>query len=112
MHQLDDFAFADWSALDTDDYFQLIDNDTVRVHITENMDLLMVGELPSPEINLSNPVITLLPDGKMKLDWNATGDTDNPYFGGWKIYRVTSPITASTYFPNPEETSSQFVWEG
>ena len=112
VHQLDDFAFADWSALDTDDYFQLIDNDTVRVHITENMDLLMVGELPSPEINLSNPVITLLPDGKMKLDWNATGDTDNPYFGGWKIYRVTSPITASTYFPNPEETSSQFVWEG
>ena len=76
------------------------------------MDLLLVGELPSPEINLSNPVITLLPDGKMRLDWNATGDTDNPYFGGWKIYRVTSPITASTYFPNPEDTPSQFVWEG
>ena len=112
VHQLDDFNFADWSTLDTENYFQLIDNDTVRVHVTENMDLLMVGELPSPEINLSNPVISLLPDGKMKLDWNATGDTDNPYFGGWKIYRVTSPITASTYFPNPEETSSQFVWEG
>ena len=112
IHQLDDFDYADWSTLDTDNYFQLTDNDTIRVHIIENMDLLVVGELPSPEINLSNPEITLLPDGKMRLDWNASGDTDNPYFGGWKIYRVTSPITASTYFPDPDETSSQFVWEG
>ena len=40
----------------------------------------------------------------MRLDWNATGDTDNPYFGGWQIYRVTSPITASTYFPDPDDT--------
>ena len=55
IHQLDDFNYADWSTLDTDNYFQLIDNDTVRVHIVENMDLLMVGELPSPEIDLSNP---------------------------------------------------------
>ena len=112
IHQLDDYNYADWSTLDTDNYFQLIDNDTVRVHIVENMDLLMVGELPSPEIDLSNPEITLLPDGKMRLDWNASGDTDNPYFGGWKIYRVTSPITASTYFPDPDDTPSKFVWEG
>ena len=112
IHQLDDFNYADWSTLDSDNYFQLIDNDTVRVHIVENMDLLMVGELPSPEIDLSNPEITLLPDGKMRLDWNASGDTDNPYFGGWKIYRVTSPITASTYFPDPDDTPSKFVWEG
>ena len=112
IHQLDDFNYADWSTLDTDNYFQLIDNDTVRVHIVENMDLLMVGELPSPEIDLSNPEITLLPDGKMRLDWNASGDTDNPYFGGWKIYRVTSPITASTYFPDPDDTPSKFVWDG
>ena len=112
IHQLDDFNYADWSTLDSDNYFQLIDNDTIRVHIIENMDLLMVGELPSPEIDLSNPEITLLPDGKMRLDWNASGDTDNPYFGGWKIYRVTSPITASTYFPDPDDTPSKFVWEG
>ena len=112
IHQLDDFNYADWSTLDSDNYFQLIDNDTVRVHIVENMDLLMVGELPSPEIDLSNPEITLLPDGKMRLDWNASGDTDNPYFGGWKIYRVTSPITASTYFPDPNDPPSKFVWEG
>ena len=76
------------------------------------MDLLITGELPAPEINISNPEITLLPDGKMRLDWTATGDLSNPYFGGWQIYRVTSPITASTYFPDPKEVQSEFVWNG
>ena len=112
MHQLVGYNQLDWDPLDSGNYYQLIDNDTLRVHITQNMDLLLVGDLPAPEINLSSPELTLLPDGKMKLDWNATGDIDNPYFGGWKIYRVTSPITASTYFPDPAVTSSEFVWNG
>ncbi len=112
VYQLDDFSNANWNPLDADNYYQLVDNNTINVHIIENMDLLLVGELPPPEIELSNPEITLLPEGKMRLDWNASGDTDNPYFGGWKIYRVTSPITASTYFPDPDVTTSQFVWDG
>ena len=112
IHQLVSYNEADWSPLDTDDSYRLIDNDTLRVHITENMDLLLVGELPSPEIDLTNPILTQLPGGKMRLDWNATGDLANPYFGGWNIYRLTSPITASTYFPDPSETSSQFTWSG
>lgn len=112
IRQMVDYDQADWSPLDTDDYFELIDNDTLRVNITENMDLLLTGQLPAPEIQLSNPEISLLPDGKMRLDWNATGDTANPYFGGWKIYRVTSQADGSTYFPDPLETSSQFVWNG
>ena len=112
MHQLLGYNQLDWDPLDSGNYYQLIDNDTLRVHINQNMDLLLVGELPSPEINLSNPELTLLPDGQMQLDWNATGDIENPYFGGWKIYRVTSPITASTYFPDPEVTDSEFIWNG
>ena len=112
VRQLVDYDQAYWSPLIEENYFQLIDNDTVRVHVTENMDLLLVGELPPPEIELSNPNITLLPDGKMRLDWDATGDIENPYFGGWKIYRVTSPITASTYFPDPSVTTSEFIWNG
>ncbi len=112
VHQLVNYGEADWDPLDTDDSYRLIDNDTLRVHITENMDLLLVGELPPPEIDLTNPILTKLPDGKMRLDWNATGDIGNPYFGGWNIYRLTSPIAASTYFPDPSETSSQFTWGG
>ena len=112
VRQLVDYDQADWDPLEGDNYFQILDNDTLRVHINENMDLLITGELPAPEINISNPEITLLPDGKMRLDWTATGDLSNPYFGGWQIYRVTSPITASTYFPDPKQVQSEFVWNG
>ncbi len=112
IHQLESYDEADWDPLDTDDFYTLIDNDTLRVHITDNMDLLLVGELPPPAINLTNPVLTKLPDGKMRLDWNATGDITNPYFGGWNIYRLTSPVSAATYFPDPNESSNQFLWSG
>ena len=112
IRQLVDYEQADWDPLTGGNYFQLIDNHTVRVHLLENMDLLITGVLPSPDINLSNPEITLLPDGKMRIDWNATGDLDNPYFGGWHIYRLTSPSTSSTYFPDPDEVSNEFIWNG
>ena len=112
IRQLVDYNEADWDPLEGQNYFQLLDNDTIRVRIVENMDLLITGELPPPEIDISNPEITLLPDGKMRLDWNATGDLSNPYFGGWQIYRVTSPSTASTYFPDPKEVQSEFIWNG
>ena len=112
IRQLVDYEQADWDPLSAGNYYELIDNHTIRVHLLENMDLLITGELPPPAINLSNPEITLLPDGKMKLDWNATGDLDNPYFGGWHIYRLTNPSTSSTYFPDPNEVSSEFIWNG
>ena len=112
IHQLEDYEQLRWDPLDGQNSFQLIDNNTLRVYIVENMDLLLVGDLPSPDINLENPILTPLPDGEMQLDWNSSGDLDNPYFGGWKIYRVTSPITASAFFPNPEDISSEFVWRG
>ena len=112
IHQLYGFDQLDWDRLDSENYFEIIDNDTLRVHIIENMDLLIVGDLPAPEINLDNPIITLLPDGEMQLDWNSSGDLSNPYFGGWKVFRVTSPITASAYFPDPNDIPSEFVWKG
>ena len=48
IHQLTGYDEADWDPLDTDDFFTLIDDDTLRVQLTENMDLLLVGELPAP----------------------------------------------------------------
>ena len=112
VHQLHGFDQLDWDLLDGENSFELIDNDTIRIHIIQNMDLLLVGELPPPEIDSGQPNLTKLPGGKMQIDWNPVGDLDNPYFGGWNIYRVTSPITASAYFPDPNEVTSEFVWNG
>jgi len=112
IHQLYGFEQLDWDALVGENSFELIDNNTIRIHIIENMDLLVVGELPSPDISSGDLELTQLPGGRMQVDWNPTGDIENPYFGGWNIYRVTSPITASAYFPDPNVTTSQFVWNG
>ena len=68
--------------------------------------------LPTPEVDAGNVTLTKLPDGEMQVSWEPTGDLENPYFGGWKIFRIASPITASSYFPDPNEVSSEFVWNG
>tara|TARA_B110001452_G_scaffold266928_1_gene275107 strand:+ start:340 stop:3291 length:2952 start_codon:yes stop_codon:yes gene_type:complete len=112
MHELIDFDLTEWSTLDGENSFELIDNETLRVRIVENMDLLLVGELAPPEVNSGDLELTLLPDGQMQIDWSPTGDLGNAYFGGWNIYRITSPASASAYFPDPSETTSEFVWRG
>ncbi len=112
VHRLNGFDQKDWDPLEGQNSFELIDNQTMRVHIIENMDLLIVGELAPPEVNSGDLELVLLPDGKMQIDWTPTGDLSNPYFGGWNIYRVTSPISASAYFPDPSTTSSEFLWRG
>jgi hypothetical protein len=76
------------------------------------MDLLIVGELPPADITPGQPEIKLLPDGFMRLEWEPIGDLENPYLGGWKIYRLSGIPGASSYFPNPETTTSDFVWNG
>ena len=110
VHQLFGMDQIDWGPLEDEDYFTLIDNDTMRVHIENNMDLIFVGDLPEPNITAGQPEITLLPDGAMKLDWEPQGDLNNQYFGGWKIYRLTGIPNGTTYFPDPAEYTNIFEW--
>jgi len=110
VNQLFGFDQIDWSPLEDENYFTLIDNDTMRVHIEENMDLILMGNLPNPNITAGQPEITLLPDGAMKLDWEPLGDLDNQYFGGWKIYRTTGIPNGTTYFPDPAIYTNEFEW--
>ena len=112
VYQLQDFDSTTWSELDGNSYFQLVDEDTMNVYLKQNMDLLIVGELPTPEVDAGNVSLTKMPDGKMMVDWEPSGDLENPYFGGWNVYRITSPITASAFFPDPDVITSEFVWEG
>ncbi len=112
VYQLENFESTSWGQFFGDDSFELIDNDTLNVHLTQNMDILIVGILPTPEVDAGNVTLTKKPDGEMLVEWEPTGDLENPYFGGWKIFRIASPITASSYFPDPNEVSSEFVWSG
>ena len=112
VYQLADFESTSWNPLFGDDTYELVDNDTLNMRFIQNMDILIVGILPTPEVDAGNVTLTKKPDGEMLVSWEPTGDLENPYFGGWKIYRIASPITASSYFPDPDDVSSQFVWEG
>jgi len=112
VHQLYGIDQIDWDPLVGENYFELINNETIRVHLIENMDLLIVGELPPADITPGQPEIKLRPDGFMRLEWDPIGDLENPYFGGWQIYRLSGVPGASSFFPNPETTTSDFVWSG
>jgi hypothetical protein len=64
INKLSGFQQGNLEELDAGNTFELIDNDTIRIHLLENMDLLIVGELPSPDIDSGQPELTRLPDGK------------------------------------------------
>ena len=44
-------------------------------------------ELQPVEVNPANLTINLQRDGQVKISWDNEGDYENPYFGGWEIYR-------------------------
>ena len=112
VYQLENYNSTSWTQLFGDDSYNLVDNETLNIRLMQNSDVLIVGTLPTPEVDAGNVTLTKLPDGEMQVSWEPTGDLENPYFGGWKIFRIASPITASSYFPDPNEVSSEFVWNG
>ena len=109
---LDAMNQTTWQEFGEDDSFTLVDNETMMIHLTEPANLLFVGILPSPEVDPGDLNITLLPAGQLRLDWQPTGDLDNPYFGLWNIYRITGSAAAGSYFPEPSGTTSTFTWNG
>ena len=58
------------------------------------------------------PIAKWFVNGTLNASEKPSGDLENPYFGGWNVYRITSPITASAFFPDPDVITSEFVWEG
>jgi len=64
---------------------------------------MLIGHLDPVVVNPANLTIILQKDGQAKLTWENEGDVENPYFGGWRIYRK-SPYR----FSFPFETESQF----
>ncbi len=81
------------------------DNDTLHIYDSDytNGIYLIAGDLISANVGLENLSSIQLPGGALRVEWEPTGDLDNPYFGGWRVYRRLS-------FPFfwPFENNSQF----
>ncbi|MBC8437991.1 MAG: hypothetical protein H8D82_01835, partial [Euryarchaeota archaeon] len=80
---------------------------TDQIHIYDddytNGLYMIAGELTPANVSVSNLTTVQQPGGALRLEWDPEGDLDNPYFGGWRIYRRLS-------FPFfwPYENASQF----
>ncbi len=64
---------------------------------------MIAGDLQNAEVSVNNLTTVQMPRGALRLEWQPSGDLDNPYFGGWRVYRRIS-------FPFfwPYENESQF----
>ena len=82
-----------------------IENDTLRILDNEfgNGIYMIAGDLEKANVLVLNLTTVQLPRGQLRLEWDPSGDLENPYFGGWRIYRrITYP------FFWPYDNASQF----
>lgn len=111
VRQIDSLEHNIWSFIESPN--ELIDNldGTFTVILRSNAAILIVGALPEANITLQELDNTLLKDGQIKLNWTAQGDLDNPYLGGWQIFKIIGPESSSTYFPDPNDGINPLVWQ-
>ena len=64
---------------------------------------MIIGVLDPVDVNPANLTIVLQMDGQVQITWDNEGDTENPYFGGWRIFRKDT-----FRFSYPYDTQSQF----
>jgi len=80
-------------------------NDTLLLYDEQftNGLYIIAGDLQPANVSATNFHSEQGPDGELTLVWTPEGDLENPYFGGWRIYRRTT-------FPFfwPYESESQF----
>ena len=73
--------------------------------------ILVIGEVPAANISSGQLVQTQLEGGILQLDWEPSGDIQNPYIGSWNIYKLTVTNGAGTVFPEPYLDFNEYIWE-
>ena len=111
IHQLNDINGTLWTDLSGEDEPERVDNHTMKITLKHPIHLLFVGELPTPEINISEIDFTQLANGGLKLNWTTSGDIDNPYIGNLFIHKLTGGEFGLNFFTPVEENYNQFAWD-
>ena len=93
---------------------ELSDGDSFAIYTNGSLQLItsgdiggtfmIIGQLDPVDVNPDNLTIVLQQDGQVMLDWDNGGDHENPYFGGWRIYRKET-----FRFSYPFSSESQFT---
>ncbi|MEE2758556.1 MAG: hypothetical protein VYA86_01080 [Candidatus Thermoplasmatota archaeon] len=100
-------SWNDTEMTDLDDGDSYLINEDGTLHIftqgSKGGSFMIIGELLPVVVNPANLTIQLQKDGQVMLTWDNEGDDENPYFGGWRIYR--KEIFRFSY---PFESEAQF----
>ena len=110
LRYLDSVDDEGWQPFIGDREYTVDENGIFSVRMYAGGVILIAGELPPPSVHAENLSWTLLKNGGIELNWDAKGDTSNPYFGGWNVYRYRG-IEGTTYFPDPSKGINNFQWE-
>ena len=81
------------------------------VTLEQNGVILVIGTSPPANITSGALEYEQLEGGSIQLEWNPSGDVDNPYIGSWNIFKLTVENSAGTIFPAPYPDFSEFIWE-
>ena len=101
----------DWNTTDLTEFsefgdtYAMYENGSGHISISSDIggSFMVIGELPPIVVNPDNLDIVLKKDGQVTVAWDNGGDVDNPYFGGWRLYRKTDLL-----FAYPFTSQSQF----
>jgi hypothetical protein len=111
LFNLQNFTGMEWGQLSDDDEFSIIDEETASAILVNSGAYLLAGILPDIEVSPGTVDIEILPEGYLKVNWQPSGDLDNNYFGGWRIYRITMPASTNMPFPLVDSVDSYDTWE-
>ena len=111
LFNLQNFTGIEWGQLSDNDEFSIIDEETASAILVNSGAYLLAGIIPDIEVSPGAVDIEILPEGYMKVNWQPSGDLDNSYFGGWKIYRITMPASTNMPFPLVDSVESYETWE-
>ena len=96
-----------WTYLD--DYTKNIDN-SFDVTLTENGVLLIIGNSPAANVSSGPLEYSQLEGGAIQLEWNPTGNIENPYLGSWQIFKLTATNGVGNVFPSPYPEFNPVIW--
>lgn len=99
-----------WEFISSPDEYTVNSDGTIDITMVENKVLLITGAIPEMEVDVGEIRTTQLPEGQIRLDWSPSGQMDNPYISGWNIYRLHADASGGTFFPDPEGSVSDFIW--
>ena len=111
LFNLHNFTGLDWGPLSDDDEFSIIDEETASALLVNSGAYLLAGSLPEIEVSPGTVGLEILPEGYMRVIWQPSGDLDNLYFGGWRIYRNSMPVSTNMPFPLVDSVESYATWE-